>query len=152
MNLLLTLVWVALTGNFQAVNFFFGAALSFLVMRLSQNSVEDRKYFKRVPLAIGFVLYFFYELVKANLQVAVDVIKPRLYIKPGIISYPMTVTSNFEITLLVNVISLTPGTLIIDISNDRKVLYIHAMFIRDREEFIRSIKNGFEKRILAISR
>lgn len=152
MHLVLTLVWVALTGNFEVINFFFGFVLSFAVMWLSQGSKEDKKYFKRVPLAISFIVYFFYELVKANLQVAVDVIRPRLYIKPGIVSYPMTVTSDFEITILVNVISLTPGTLIIDISHDRKVLYIHAMFIRDKEEFINSIKNGFEKRILAISR
>ena len=49
-------------------------------------------------------------------------------------------------------ISLTPGTLSLDVSNDKKVLYVHSMYITNREEFIKGIKNGFEKRILEILR
>jgi len=72
--------------------------------------------------------------------------------EPGIIEYPLDAKSDLEITLLANVITLTPGTLSLDVSGDRKVLYVHGMYVHDKEEFIRGIKDGFEKRILKIIR
>ncbi len=98
------------------------------------------------------MLFFFYELIKANLQVAFDVITPPFYMKPGIIRYPLDAKSDIEITLLANLISLTPGTLSLDVSDDKSALYIHAMYLKDEEEFIHSIKNGFERRLLQITR
>jgi len=53
---------------------------------------------------------------------------------------------------LANLITLTPGTLSLDVSDDRKVLYVHAMYINDREQFVQSIKQGFERRLLEILR
>ena len=59
---------------------------------------------------------------------------------------------DFEISFLANLITLTPGTLSLDVSDDKQVLYVHSMYVKDRDEFIWSIKNGFEKRILQITR
>ena len=150
MNVLLTLVWVALTGNFLFVNFVFGFFLSFLILWLMSSNSGDTKYFSRIPLVISFFFYFIYELIKANLQVTLDVITPRFSMKPGIVRIPLSVTTNLEISLLANVITLTPGTLVLDVSDDRKVMYVHGMFIRDEQKFIDDIKNGFEKRIIQI--
>jgi multicomponent Na+:H+ antiporter subunit E len=72
--------------------------------------------------------------------------------KPGIVEVPLEAKTSLEITLLANLISLTPGTLSLDVSDDRKVLYVHAMYIDDKASFVKSIKNGFEKRLLAIMR
>ncbi|PWH81422.1 Na+/H+ antiporter subunit E [Brumimicrobium oceani] len=152
LNILLAIVWVFLTGTINAVNFTFGFILSFLVLWLISSSQEKQKYFIIIPRLISFTFYFLYELIKANLQVAADVITPKFYMEPGIIAYPLNAKSDLEITLLANVITLTPGTLSLDISDDRKVLYIHAMYVHDKEEFIDGIKNGFEKRILNIVR
>ena len=93
------------------------------------------------------LLTFIYELIVANVQVAYEVITPGLKMTPGIIMVPLDVKSDLAITLLANMISLTPGTLSIDVSNDKKVLFVHAMYIRNREDFIRSIKNGFERMV-----
>lgn len=152
LNILLAIVWVFLTGTINATNFAFGFILSFLVLWLINTNKSKSKYFVIIPRLISFTFYFLYELVKANLQVAADIITPKFYMEPGIIKYPLDAESDLEITLLANVISLTPGTLSLDVSNDRKVLYIHAMYVHDKEEFIDSIKNGFEKRILKIVR
>ena len=103
-------------------------------------------------IIIAFFFYFLWELFKANLQVAYEVITPNFRMKPGIVKVPLTVQSNLGITFLANMISLTPGTLSLDVSNDKKVLYVHSMYITNREEFIKGIKNGFEKRILEILR
>lgn len=153
MHLLLTLIWVALTGSFAFVNFFFGFLLSFLLMWvISTTNPERRKYFKLIPQIIGFILFFIKELIKANLQVAYDVITPKFYMQPGIVSVPLDAKTDLEITLLANFITLTPGTLSLDVSDDRKVLYIHAMFVKDRDSFVREIKEGFERRLLNILR
>jgi multicomponent Na+:H+ antiporter subunit E len=101
---------------------------------------------------IGFFFFFLYELVKANIQVAYDVITPKFHMRPGIVRVPLDAKTEMEITLLANLISLTPGTLCLDVSDDRKVLYVHAMNITDKEAFIQGIKNGFEKRLLSILR
>ncbi len=152
LNLILTIVWVALTGSFAFVNFAFGFILTFLILWVITTKSADRKYFSVLQSVVAFLFYFIYELIKANIQVAYDVMTPRFYMKPGIVSVPLDAKTDLEITLLANVISLTPGTLSLDVSDDRKVLYVHAMYIRDKEEFIHSIKAGFEKKILNITR
>ena len=151
-NLLLSFIWLAVTGTFTFENFVFGFILSFILMWLITSNRREEKYFSRVPKLIGFILFFIYELVKANIQVAYDVVTPKYYMKPGIIRIPLDATSDLEITLLANLISLTPGTLSLDVSDDRKVLYVHAMYVNDRDEFIAEIKNGFERRLLEILR
>ena len=151
LNLLLTFIWVALTGQFELVNFIFGFLLSFLILWITTRGTGDR-YFTRIPKMISFILFFFKELIKANLQVAYDVITPTFYMKPGIVKIPLAAKTDLEITMLANLISLTPGTLSLDVSDDKKVLYVHAMYIHDKEKFIQSIKAGFEKRLLEILR
>lgn len=152
LNLILTIVWVFLTGSLEFVNFLFGFILSFLVLWIISRKQENRKYFVIAPRLISFFFYFLYELLKANMQVAADVITPKFYMEPGIVAYPLDAKSDLEITILANVISLTPGTLSLDVSNNKKVLYIHAMYVSDRDEFIEDIKSGFERRILSITR
>ena len=152
LNNLLTFVWVALTGTFTFLNFAFGFVLSFAVLWLINRSRSDEKYFQIVPRTIGFVFFFLYELIKANIQVAYDVITPTFYMAPGIVRVPLDAKTDFEITLLANVISLTPGTLSLDVSEDRKVLYVHSMYIDDKDKFIEGIKNGFERRLLKLLR
>ncbi|WPR74801.1 Na+/H+ antiporter subunit E [Algoriphagus sp. NG3] len=151
-NLLLSLVWIAITGAFTFENFLFGFALSFFLLWITATDRRDNKYFNRIPKLIAFVFFFLYELIKANIEVAYDVVTPKHYMKPGIVKIPLDAKSDLEITLLANLISLTPGTLSLDVSDDRKVLYVHAMYVKDREDFVTGIKSGFERRLLEITR
>ena len=151
-NILLTIIWVALTGNFTFTNYFFGFLISFFMMWLITSGTGNAKYFRILPRVISFIFFFLYELLKANLQVAYEVMTPHYNMSPGIVKVPLDVKTNLEITFLANLISLTPGTLSLDVSEDKKVLYVHSMYITSKESFIRGIKNGFEKRILEILR
>jgi len=152
MNLLLSFIWVALTGVLYYANFLFGFAVGFFLLWVMNRNESDQRYFTRVPKIIGFSLYFLYEMIKANIQVAYDMITPKFFMKPGIVKYPMSARTDIEINLLSTVISLTPGTLILDVSEDRKVLYIHVMYLKNRDQFIRQVKDGFERRLLEILR
>ncbi|MFD2517148.1 Na+/H+ antiporter subunit E [Salinimicrobium flavum] len=150
-NLILTFIWVALTGTFTFPNMIFGFFLSYFLLYIITRGRRRAKYFRLVPKVILFFLYFIKELLKANIQVAWEVATPKLHMTPGIVGIPLDITSDAEITMLANLITLTPGTLSLDISEDKKVLYVHSMYIKDKEEFIRGIKDGFEKRIIEIT-
>lgn len=146
-NLLLTFVWVALTGSFAFSNVVFGFFLSYFILFVIVRGSRKARYFRMVPKVISFFFFFLYELVKANVQVAWEMATPNFYMTPGIVGVPLDLTSDSQITFLANLITLTPGTLSLDVSEDKKVLYVHSMYIKNKKDFIHGIKNGFEKRI-----
>jgi multicomponent Na+:H+ antiporter subunit E len=152
LNIFLALVWVALTGKLSTMNFITGFVLAYCTLWLTVRRTESRSYFSRVPKVIGFLLFFIKELVLANLRVAYDVLTPRHHMKPGVIAIELDAKTDTEITLLANLITLTPGTLSLDVSKDRSVLYVHAMYIDDVDKARKTIKEGFEQRLLEILR
>jgi multicomponent Na+:H+ antiporter subunit E len=151
-NIFLALVWASATGRFSPANLMVGFLLGFSVLWFSQSAFGPSRYFGRAWRWLSLLLYFLKELVVANFRVAYDVITPRYHMKPAIVAIPLDVTSDAQITLLANMLTMTPGTLTIDVSPDRHILYIHAMFVEDAEDLRRSIKQGFEQRILEVLR
>jgi multicomponent Na+:H+ antiporter subunit E len=114
----------------------------------------SKEHFRKVPKIGSLLVYFIKELVVASIKVAYDVVTPKFIMKPAVIAFPLDAESDLEITILASLISLTPGTLSLDVTDDRKILYVHAMYIRNGnlEELKQEIKNGFERRILEITR
>jgi multicomponent Na+:H+ antiporter subunit E len=151
-NLLLALGWVAATGVFTFNNLIAGFILGFLVLFFTREVVDSTRYINKVWQVLGLLVFFLWELFLANLRVAYDVITPRHRMKPGVIAIPLEASTDSEITILSNLITLTPGTMSLDVSADRKVMYIHAMYIDDIDETRRKIKNGFERRVLEVLR
>lgn len=129
----------------------FFAALFFLLWLTS--FFYSRTYFRKLPKFFSFLLFFFKELLVANLKIAYDIITPHYYMRPSVIALPLKARSDLEITILANIISLTPGTLSIDVSKDRKMLYVHALYVKhnDLEKLKLHIKNGFERRLLELT-
>lgn len=151
-NLALMLIWVALTGSFSGLNMFLGFVIGYIVMGVAlRDKPEFNAYLGRVPKFIGFIGFFFWELLVSNLKVAYDVLTPTHHMCPGVIAMPLDAKTDGEITIVANLISLTPGTLSLDVSTDRKVLYIHVMYLVDREAVIQSIK-ALEARALEVMR
>jgi len=151
-NLLLALVWTMLTGDMSFGNLLVGFALGFMILMFQRAASHQGEYFRKVVAVAGFVVFFVYELVVSSLRVAYDVITPTLHARPGIIAIPLTMETDIEITVLANVITLTPGTVTLDISEDHKFIYVHAMFADDPERVRRQIKDGIERRLLEIMR
>jgi multicomponent Na+:H+ antiporter subunit E len=101
---------------------------------------------------LSLILLFVHELILSALKVAWLVVQPNMRIRPAIIAHPLTVTTDAQITLLANMITLTPGTLSVDVSDDRKTLYVHAIDIESKEALIGAIAAGFETKILRVLR
>jgi len=146
-NLLMAIVWAAITGSASLHNLIFGFVLSTLALGLIREQINGIGYIRRVVKIAALAWLFFVELAKSAWKVAVMVVSPRLDIKPGIFAFPLTVTRDFEITLLANLITLTPGTLSVDVSDDKKTLYVHAIDCADPEGARRDIAEGFERKI-----
>jgi len=152
-NLLLAFVWAFATGQLTASNILIGLVLGYWVLFFTHRSDEGRSYFLRVWRVVKFFFFYMGQLIKSNLRVAHDVVTPRNYMRPGVVAVPLTVDTDAEIVLLANLITLTPGTLSLDLSPDRKTLYVHMMYIDVDDELARrQIKEGLETRVLELLR
>lgn len=147
-NLVLALAWGAVTGSFTIVNLALGFGLSSAAMWLIREQFGTSNYFRRSWLVAGLALMFLRELVMSALRVARLVLTPGMHIRPGFIAFPLTTNRNVEITLLANLITLTPGTLSVDVSDDKKTLYVHAIDVPDKDALVSDIAQGFERKIM----
>jgi multicomponent Na+:H+ antiporter subunit E len=98
----------------------------------------------------GLAAYFLWELIRANIRLAIDVATPRYHMKPGIIALPLDVTQDGQILLLSMLINTTPGSVALDVSPDRKTLYVHVMYMDTPDAAREEIKRGFERRVLEV--
>ncbi|MBY7143312.1 Na+/H+ antiporter subunit E [Virgibacillus sp. NKC19-3] len=151
-NLIIAVMWMFLSESYTGVSFITGYLLGILLLFLLRRFIPGNFYMHRFFKIIKLVLIFTKELVLSNVEMVKYIYTPEPDVEPGIFELPLDLTSNWEINLLANFISLTPGTLTIAVSEDNSKLYIHAMNIENIDEEIRSIKNTFEKAIMEVTR
>jgi len=140
-------------GDFTPANIAVGFAISFVVLRLATTRRDERGYFARVWICASFVMYFLRELVLANVKMAYWTLSPLHKLKPAILGVPLEADlTDVEIMVLTSMVTLTPGTLTLDVSADRKTLFVHFMHVEDAEAAVREVKDGFERRLLEVTR
>lgn len=147
-NVLLALTWAAVTGQFSFLNIAFGFVLGIFALSVIREQVGSVGYFSRARRVASLFLLFLFELLMSAVRVAIMVLSPRMNLKPGIFAYRLKVDRDFEITLLANLITLTPGTLSVDVSDDHQYLYIHAIDCSDLDATRKDIAQGLERKIL----
>ena len=145
-NILLAAGWGALTGSLTLFSLTSGFILGFGILWVLQPLVGGTSgYFLKVFYWLKLIVLFHYELIVSSIEVVWDVVTPKHRARPGIIEMPLDVQSDFGILLVTNLISLTPGTLSLDVSEDRKTLTIHAMFADDPDALCHQLKSGMER-------
>ena len=151
-NMLLALAWAALQGDFSLQTLLTGQILGYfiLVVLVRGGVLSTSPYVGRVHRVVGLVAYFLWELIKANLRLALDVATPHYHMKPGIIAVPLDATQDGQILLLSMLINTTPGSVALDVSPDRKILYVHVMYMDTPDAAREEIKQGFERRVLDV--
>lgn len=107
-------------------------------------------FFLRLGRFLLFIVFYLKEILVSSLFVAWDIITPKNYMKPGIVEVPIDLKSETAIIALANLIAMTPGSLTLDMTPDKKKMYIHVMYLHDKEEFIRKTKRQIEQRIQKI--
>ena len=152
LNLFLAFAWMLINGDYSGIDFSIGFIIGFFVLWLSQPFGLKSSYFRRFRAVVVLLVYFVYELLVSVGRVVWDVITPKHLSVPDIVYVPLDAKTDLEITLLANLVSLTPGTLSLDITADKKYLILHAMFAEDHRVVIDGIKNGMEKKLLEVTR
>ena len=150
LNVLLALAWVALTGQLTPINFGFGFVIGDLLLWLARRATGESNYFRKVWQVIKFIGFFIWQLVVANLRVTYEILTPTHTMRPAVVAVPLDVTRPAAITLLANLITLTPGTLSLDLAPNSKTLYVHAMHVQNADSFRQEIKDGFERYVKEI--
>jgi multicomponent Na+:H+ antiporter subunit E len=96
---------------------------------------------------LKLVAVFLHEFALSVFRVARLVLSPRMRFTPACFRFPLTLTSDRQISLLANLITLTPGTLTVDVTEDRSALIVHAIDCSDVDAARADIRNGFERLI-----
>ena len=150
-NLLLALAWVALNGQFTLASLLTGTVLGHLVLLvLARGGVLPIREVGRVERALALLAYLLWQIVLANFRIALDVVRIRHRMRPGVIRLPLEVTTEGEILLLAAMINITPGSVALGVSDDRRVMYVHVMHMQSPDAARREIKEGFERRVLQL--
>jgi multicomponent Na+:H+ antiporter subunit E len=147
LNILLAIAWAALMGSFEPQQLLFGFVLGYLVLWLVARMGRPSRYFKQLPLGIELLLFFLFDVLRANVRMAVTILSPRMRLRPAVVAVPLILKSEAAMILLANMLTLTPGTLSLDVSTDRQMLYVHTVWLEDAEEFRRQVVEGYETRI-----
>jgi multicomponent Na+:H+ antiporter subunit E len=148
--IVLAIVWAAVTGGLSAPNILLGAVVAALALILLRDRFRSRGGAGRALRMVSLGFLFLRELVLSAISVAAWTLRPdaATAMAPAIIAFPLSVKRDIEITLLANLITLTPGTLTIDVSADKTHLYVHALHCPDPAALKRQIAEGFERKII----
>ncbi|MCS7230542.1 MAG: Na+/H+ antiporter subunit E [Elusimicrobiota bacterium] len=153
---LVFLVWIILSG-FEIYNVIFGIICSvILILLFGDINIQNEWTFKKPQRYLWFLYYiiiFLYEVIKANIDVAYRILSPNMPIKPGIVKVKTSIKSDAFLTILANSITLTPGTLSVDIDKENGYIYVHWIYVRDVdvEAVTKKIAHKFEKILMKIT-
>ena len=151
-NIIAAISWMLFTNSFTFVDFVLGYVVGIFTLLLFKKSIGFDFYLRKVWAVIKLFILFLKELVLANVDVVKAVLSPRLDLDSSIVAVPTKLKSKGEITLLAVLITLTPGTLSMDFSDDSQTIYIHALDAPNRDELIKQIQNTFERAIMEVTR
>jgi multicomponent Na+:H+ antiporter subunit E len=150
LNMFLAIIWAAVTGEVTLANTLAGFVIGYGILWLVYTPLGRHWYFEKTGLILRFSLFFLRELWVASWRVVVDVVTPQHLMKPAVLAIPIETESATETTTLANVITLTPGTLVLHVAPDNKTLYVHAMYAGDLEQARHEIEIGLGRRVREI--
>lgn len=151
-NIIISFMWMFLTESYTFITFLAGYLLGAVLLLILNRFFPGTFYLRKVYKLFVLIVIFIRELILSNLSIVKMVYTPKLVFEPGIFSYPTALKKPWEITLLANLITLTPGTLSVAISEDNSRIFVHAMHIDTTEEAISDIKDTFEKAIMEVTK
>jgi multicomponent Na+:H+ antiporter subunit E len=146
-SILLALAWAALQGELTLMNLLVGYVVGYAILALlGRGGVMPSTLVSRTVSASSLMAFFAWQMLVANFRVAADVLWGNR-IEPAVVAIPLDITSDAEILLLSMLINITPGSVTIDLSDDRQTLYVHVMHMKSPDETRQEIKDGFERRV-----
>lgn len=149
-TLVLALGWALASGQFSLPILLLGALVGSVSLFIVRRGLGQPGFLAKLGRILALAALFLRELLMSALRVGVLVLRPdmRRVLRPAMVDFPLSTDRDTEIALLANLITLTPGTLSVDVSADHKILRIHVLEMGDEAEFRRSLAEGFERRVM----
>ena len=141
-----------MTGTLTPTNLAFGFFLSYLILGLTRPLLGTTSYFGKSRQLVGFFFFFCRELVSSSLRVGYDILTPTHRMRPAVLAFPTRARNELELTLVSNVISLTPGSLTLDVSQDGRWIYIHVMYLEEDLDLVLDSFRNLEAKVLDVLR
>lgn len=152
-NCVLTIAWVAMTGQVTVANTVIGFLIGTGILMLAGRAIGAPGYVQTVSAVVVLALAFLRDLVIANLAVARDILRRQSQLRPGIIGVPLDAKTDGEITTFANLLTLTPGSTSLDVSEDRSTLYLHVVYLDPKgPDATREQVKEVEARVLKVTR
>lgn len=145
---LLAFLWLLLTNDYGPANVLFALAAGLAALWLVRDVRAPAEFHVRPLKVMQLAGLFILEAGRSAVRVLVLALSPRPIFSPGLIAMPLRLERDFEIALLANLITLTPGTQSVDLSADRRQLLVHCLDAGDPDQIIATIRDGFEALIL----
>lgn len=146
----LLLVWLLLNSTIAAGHVVLGAILALAIPLAIEPFWHREKIFRRPQVLLKLVPLVLWDIVVANITVSRLVLGPLAKLKPGFIKVPLEVTHPFAISALASIVTMTPGTVSSEVSEDRKVLLVHGLHVPDEAAMIAGIKSRYESLVMAL--
>ncbi len=152
-NLLLALMWASIIGPFSPANLGVGFVLGYVVLRIAAGRGSRPRYVRGVLATLRLTGFTVVELIRANIRVALYTVSSLRSLRPAVLTVPLEDdATDTEVTLLSILVTLTPGTLTLDVIGNNEAMLVHFMHVDDAAASVREIKEGFERRILEVTR
>lgn len=130
----LVVLWVALWGTVSVANILSGIIVASVLLLLYRTTPPSTRGFRIRPLpAVRFLAYFLVKLLQSNGTVAWEVVTPRNRINTGVVAVPLEGCSDAVATIVAHALSLTPGAVSIELTDEPRVLYLHILHLHDIE-------------------
>ncbi|SDJ03494.1 Na+/H+ antiporter subunit E [Natribacillus halophilus] len=151
-NLIIALLWVSLQDDWSLPSFTMGYLLGLAIVFLMRRFFNEKFYLHRAWAIVVLLYLFIKELILSTIVVTGQILRPRLNITPGIFKLETDLESNWEITTLALLFMLTPGSVVVEVSPDRRTFYMHAMDIPVSSDMVLASHERFEKAIMEVTR
>lgn len=151
-NVVLAFLWASMLDEVTLTNLVIGFAVGVLLLSFVTPRTGASPYALRLLYVLQLLAIVTWEVVVANLRIAHEILTPTMHNLPALYAYELEASTDAEVTLLALLVTFTPGTLALEISEDKRVMYVHMMFSTPREEFVRSVRERLERPLLRVMR
>lgn len=152
LSTLILALWLVLAQKITAGQLLLGLVAALVVPKLTQAFWPERPAFTHPLTALRLFITFGYDILVANFAVARRVIGPLDRLRPSFIEVPLDLRDSFAATVLGSIVSLTPGTVSVDVDRERWVLLVHSLDVDDAQALVHTIKRRYETPLREIFR
>ncbi|QOG12413.1 Na+/H+ antiporter subunit E [Arcobacter sp. FWKO B] len=150
LSIVLLITWLLLNNTVAAGHIVLGAILAILIPWFTAAFWQERVCAKNPMVFFKFAFVVLYDIVVASITVSKQVLSPNENLKPEFFELPLDIKHPLGISTLASTISLTPGTVSCDLSEDKTFLIIHALHIDNKDDVINEIKQRYEKPLMEV--